>query len=188
MWFFSSIISGKCRRGVRTLKHCLLCKSVVAFIPSLLFVSTSPWPWQETHHCEGSVQKKKKKNKGRKCTKVGEIVWLKWNECAVCEVCASLFLLERQRLRTTRAPLIQGGAGFFFFPGAEQNERTPQRSSQQSGFNTDFLHLTATLITLSGGTCAGSTNASTLLPSCSLFYWAQVHTTFPLSVLYSLSE
>lgn len=104
------------------------------------------------------------------------------------EVCAFLFLLERQRLRT-RAPLIQGGAGFFgFFSGAEQNERTPQRSSQQSGFNTDFLHLTATLITLSGGTCAGSTDASTLLPSWSLFYWAQVHTTFPLSVLYSLSE
>lgn len=78
MWFFSSIISGKYRRTVNTLKHCLLCESVFAFIPSLLFASTSLWPWQEVHHCEGSVQKKKKKRKEH--TTVGGNVWLKWNE------------------------------------------------------------------------------------------------------------
>lgn len=156
-----------------------------SFIPSLLFASTSLWPWQEVHHCEGSVQKEK----GRKAPRWGKLSGL--NEMRVIgsdtwSERLSFFLLERRRVRTMRAPFFQGGA--VFFPAAKRNESTQQKSSQQSSFSTDFLHLTATLITLSGGTCARSADASALLPSWSLFYWAQVHTTFPLSVLCSLSE
>lgn len=177
----SSIISGKYRRAVSKLKHCLLCE----------FYSQ---PRLRKHFSltltgSASLWRKCAKRKRKESTKVGEIVWLKWNEGDWkwhLKWALIFFLLERRRVRTMRAPFFQGGA--VFFPAAKRNESTQQKSSQQSSFSTDFLHLTATLITLSGGTCARSADASALLPSWSLFYWAQVHTTFPLSVLCSLSE
>lgn len=180
MWFFSSIISGKYRRTVNTLKHCLLCESVFAFIPSLLFASTSLWPWQEVHHCEGSVQKKKK---GKNTPRWGEMSGL--NEMRVIGSdtwSERLSFFAGEATCAYESSLLLGWS-CFFSPCAERNERTQQRSSQKRRFTTDFLHLTAT-----GGTCARSADASTLLPSWSLFFWAHGHTTFPLSVLYSLSE
>lgn len=179
----SSIISGKYRRAVSTLKHCLLCE----------FYSQPPLRKNFSLTLTGSASlwRKCAKRKWKESTKVGEIVWLKWNEgdwkwhlkwaliffffCWRGDVCGQWELLSFR-------------VALFFSPAAKRNESTQQKSSQQSSFSTDFLHLTATLITLSGGTCARSADASALLPSWSLFYWAQVHTTFPLSVLCSLSE
>lgn len=182
MWSFSSIISGKYRRTVNTLKHCLVCESLLAVLPSLL-ASTSLWPWQDVHRCEGRVQKGRKAPKWGKLSALNEMRMMKWWKWHLkWALIFYLFFFYRRGDVCGQWPLRSFRVVLFF--GAESNERTQQRRSQQWSFSTDLLHDSHFNNSMWRH---WSADASTL-PSWSLFYWARLHTRFPLSVLYSLSE